>query len=329
MKKTIVSNFWLPEDVIQYAGGDFELVYPQEEISGHFGRDELLARLGEVDGVFVDLMPFDRQLIDAGGRRLKVIGRLGVGCDSVDCVYAGSKGIAVINTPQAVTEPTAELALTLLLDAARNISRLDRLVRREGRCSSPALFLGGSSTVMGKTLGIVGLGRIGSALARKARGLGMRIVYASPRPASPDVCAALQAEWLPLETLLARADFVSLNCPYRPENLHLINEKTLALMKKSAFLINAARGKLVDEAALARAIKNGDICGAALDVFEDEPAIAKELLALDRVVLAPHIGTWCYDTRVAMAKEALDGMRAYLAGGSPPNVFNKDSLRLS
>ena len=321
----IVCSFWVPDEIVEYVKNDCELIYPAEKITGHFSRNKLIEQAVSADAVFIDLLPFTKDMIDMAGFRLRAIGRLGVGCDSVDCEYAGYRGIAVINTPNAVTQPTAELTIALLLDAARNVTRLDRQTRQVGRCQLPDSFLTGSTTLYGKTLGIVGFGRIGTAVARKARGLGMKILYASPRPA--EAAAELEAVYLPLEELLQQSDFVSLHCPYKPENHHLINEKMLALMKPDAFLVNASRGKVIDEAALVRALQNKTICGAALDVYEAEPEISAGLLELENVVLVPHIGTWSYDARLAMAKEALDGLRQYLNGGSPPNIFNRDVLR--
>lgn len=328
MDKIIVCSFWVPDEIVEYVKNDCELIYPAEKITGHFSRNELLERAASADAVFIDLLPFTKEMIDAAGWRIKAIGRLGVGCDSVDCEYAGYRGIAVINTPNAVTQPTAELTVALILDAARNVTRLDRQTRQAGRCQLPDSFLTGSTTLFGKTLGIVGFGRIGTAVARKARGLGLKILYASPRRAPPDVEAELEAVYLPLEELLQQSDFVSLHCPYKPQNHHLINEKTLSMMKQSAFLVNASRGKVIDEAALVSALKNKTICGAALDVYEAEPEISAGLLELENVVLSPHIGTWSYDARIAMAKEALDGLCEWLNGGNPPNVFNKEFLRL-
>lgn len=328
MNKKILCNFWIPNEAKQFAGEGFDFILPKEEITGRFSREEFIPLLKDADAVLFDHAPFDKALIDAAGKRLKVIGRHGVGCDAVDCEYAGAKGIAVINTPNAVTEPTAELSIALMLDAARNVSRLDRKLRQERRCEGPASFVTGSSTVFGKTLGIIGLGRIGTAVARKARGLGMNTLYTKRTRAGAAVETELNARYVDLEELLQKSDFVSLHCPYTPENHHIINEKTLSFMKKSAFLINAARGKLIDEAALAQALKNKSICGAALDVYEFEPDISAELFALDNVVMTPHIGTWNYDARLDMLKEALEGVCAYLNGGQPPNIFNKQYLRV-
>lgn len=326
MKKKILFNFWIPGELVKYPGDDFELVYPKEEIEGHFDLGEVIPYLNEVNAVLIDGLPFDKSTIDKAGPQFKVIGRHGVGCDAVDYRYAGKKGIAVVNTPQTVTHPTAELAVTLLLDTARNVSRLDRTIRRNKECMTLFSFSEGSVTVYGKTLGIIGFGRIGKAVGIKAKGLGLNVIYFDPIRASAAQEAEIGVKYVPLEELLKIADFITLHCPYVPENHHLINEKTLSLMKLSAFLVNASRGKMVDEAALTAALKNKNIAGAGLDVYEFEPEINQELMKLENVVLAPHIGTWSWDTRLAMAKEALDGICAVLRGEDPPNVFNREFL---
>jgi lactate dehydrogenase-like 2-hydroxyacid dehydrogenase len=326
MKKKILCNFWIPGEVLKHLGDDFDLVYPKEEIAGHFGLGDVIPYLNEVNAVLIDGLPFDKSTIDKAGPQFQVIGRHGVGCDAVDCEYAGKKGIAVVNTPQTVTQPTAELAITLLLDTARNVSRLDRAIRGSNKCVTPFSFSGGSVAVYGKTLGIIGFGRIGKAVGVKARGLGLKVIYFDPIRAAAAQEAEIGVKHVPLEELLKIADFVTLHCPYVPENHHLINEKTLSLMKPSAFLVNASRGKMVDETALAAALKNKTIAGAGLDVYEFEPEINQELIQLENVVLAPHIGTWSRDTRLAMAKEALDGICKVLRGEDPLNVFNREFL---
>ncbi|MDR3077906.1 MAG: hypothetical protein LBV15_03980, partial [Planctomycetota bacterium] len=178
----------------------------------------------------------------------------------------------------------------------------------------------------GKTLGIIGYGRIGKAVGVKAHGLGMKILYHDVISAPAEIEKAVGARKVALEELLKTADFVTVHCPYIPENHHLINEKTLSLMKPSAYLVNASRGKMVDEAALVRALKAKTIKGAALDVYENEPEINPDLFDLDNVVLMPHIGTWSYDSRVTMMHEALGGIREYLEGKTPANIFNKEDL---
>lgn len=327
MKQKILASFWLPPEIVAEAGGEFELVYPQEKITGVFSLDETKKLLPDVDAAIIQGEPFTKEVIELGLKgRLKVIGRLGVGCDAVDCDFAGKSGVAVINTPHTVTEPTAELTISIMMAAARNIVHLDRQTRSLGKCGKQYSYDGLSVGLFGKTLGIIGFGRIGKAVARKARGLGMNILYSDVVAAPADVEKALDAKKTSVEDLLKQADFVSVHCPYTPENHHLINAKTLGMMKKSAVFVNASRGKMVDEAALVAALENGTIKAAALDVFEFEPEVNQKLLPMENVVIVPHIGTATYDARIEMAREVFKGTIEYLRGGNPGNIFNKDTL---
>jgi lactate dehydrogenase-like 2-hydroxyacid dehydrogenase len=326
-KKKLMISFWLPSEVLNALDGDVEVLYPQEETTGFFSMEEIRKRLPEMDGVLILGEVFDRSVIDLG-EKLEVIARCGVGCDNIDCKYAGEKGIAVVNTPEAVTRPTAELTVAIMLAVCRGIVRLDKKTRRDKACVLPPIFDDGAVRLSGSTLGIIGFGRIGRTVAHSAHGLGMKIVYADPAAASPEVERAVSAERVSIEELLKTSDFVSLHCPYTPENHHLIDEKALALMKPSSYLINASRGKMVKETALAEALKNDVIKGAALDVYEFEPQICPQLLELDNVVLVPHIGTYTYSTRIEMAREALFGVGAVLRGEIPSNIFNREYLVL-
>jgi lactate dehydrogenase-like 2-hydroxyacid dehydrogenase len=326
MKKKILINFWVPEEVLSVLGDDVEVVFPHEEISGYYDLDEIKARLPEVEAVLISDPPFDKSVIDLGVK-LEAIGRLGVGCDAVDCKYAGEKGIAVINTPNSVTHPTAELTIAIMMDVARRVTYLDKKLRMDRKCVAPFSYELISTGLFGKTLGIIGFGRIGKAVGYKAHGLGMKVLYTDTVPASAKTERELSARNVPLGELLSASDIVTVHCPYLPENHHLINAKTLAAMKPSALLVNASRGKMVDEAALASALKNKVIKGAALDVYEFEPQINESLIGMDNVVLVPHVGTWSYEARVEMGKEALEGICAVLRGHTPPNVFNKEYLK--
>ncbi|MDR1534366.1 MAG: dihydrofolate reductase [Planctomycetota bacterium] len=325
MKNKVLISFWIPPEVAAVLDGEAEVIFPGPEVTGVYSLDELKKLLPEVEAVTLGVEKFDREMIDLGVK-LRVIGRNGVGCDSVDCDYAARQGIAVINSPTAVTQPTAELAVGIMLDVARRLTFLDKKLRRDRKCVSLPSYETISAGLFAKTLGIIGYGRIGRAVGVKAHGLGMKIIYADPIPAPAEVEEAVGARRVTHEELLKTADFVTVHTPYFPANHHLINEKTLGLMKPGAYLINASRGKMVDEAALVRTLKAGGIKGAALDVYEMEPEINPELIELDNVVLVPHIGTWSYDARVAMMKEALGGIRDYLAGKTPPNVFNLEEL---
>lgn len=325
MKKKILFSFWIPEKVENFLGDGFEVVFPKKD-PGRFSMDELKKLVVDVDGIMVGGELIDKAFIDLG-KNLKAIGRHGVGCDAVDCDYAGKKGIPVINSPTAVTHPTAELAVALMMDVARCVTSLDKRIRQEKRCWGLPAYDHSATSLYGKTAGIIGFGRIGKAFAEKARGLGMHVLYADLIRAPKEVEDKLHAKKVEVEELLKTADFITIHTQYTPENHHMINEKTLSLMKPSAYLINASRGKMVDEAALVKALKDGKIKGAALDVFEFEPKITEALIEMDNVILTPHVGTWSFDARVEMAIETLTGMREYLNGGNPSNIFNRDVLK--
>ncbi len=325
MKSKILFAYWIPQEIIDSIKDDFDPVYPAEEIVGMFSPEEIRQLVVDCEVVMLGDQLFDKASIDAA-KKLKAIGRSGAGCDAIDCEYAGKKGIPVINAPSTVTQPTAELTIAVMLDVARCVSSVDRKIRQTGTCFKTPSFVKTATCLYGKTLGIIGFGRIGRQVALKAKGLDMKIVYADAFRAPKEVEDAIGARQVSQEELLRTSDFVSLHCPYLPENHHLINAKTLAMMKPSAYLVNASRGKMVEEAALIEALKNQTIRGAAIDVYEFEPKIGADLLTMENVVLTPHMGTWVYEARVAMVNEALDGVRAFLKGQTPPNLFNKEFL---
>jgi lactate dehydrogenase-like 2-hydroxyacid dehydrogenase len=222
------------------------------------------------------------------------------------------RGIRVTNTPQPVIEPTAELAFALMHDVARRTAEFDRKLR-EGRAEAFGVMNNLSHSLYGKTLGIIGMGRIGQALARRAVASGMSIIYHNRRPLGDEVIRRLgyEVKYVSQEELLQTADFVSLNLPYTPEVKHLIGEKELKMMKSTAYLINTARGAHVCEQALVDALKKGEIAGAAMDVYEHEPQITPELLELDKVVLSPHTGTGTWEGRIAMCENVCDNILAW------------------
>ena len=261
--------------------------------------------------------PVTREMI-LSAPHLQLVANFGVGFNNIDLDACRERGIRVTNTPQPVIEPTAELAFALMHDVARRTAEFDRKLRA-GQAEPFGVMNNLSHSLYGKTLGIIGMGRIGQALARRALASGMRIVYHNRRPIDDRVLDALtgyRTAQAPIgyrtkEELLREADFVSLNLPYTPEVKHLIGAAELKMMKKSAYLINTARGAHVDEEALVKALKEGEIAGAAMDVYEHEPQIHPELLTLDNVVLSPHTGTGTWEGRIAMCENVCDNILAW------------------
>ncbi len=288
-------------------------------------RAELLRRVGGCDGLLAMLTDrIDDELFDAAPR-LTVVANLAVGYDNVDVAAAERRGVVVTNTPDVLTEATADLTWALLLAAARRVGEGERLVRAgRWRGWRPTELLG--HAVAGRTLGIVGMGAIGTAVARRATGFDMRITYASRRSV-PAVEAGLGAVHLPLPDLLAGADVVSLHVPLTAETHHLLDAAALALMRPHAILVNTARGPVVDEAALAGALAAGSIAAAGLDVYEREPEVTGALLASDRVVLLPHLGSATVEARGAMVELAAANLVAVLGGRTPLTPVSPSSGR--
>ena len=286
------------------------------------GREELLRRVAGADAV-VSLLTerIDAELLDAAGPQLKVVANVAVGYDNIDVPACTERGIVAANTPGVLTEATADIALGLILSATRRLGEGERLIRSGQAWKWGMFFLLGSS-LQGKTLGVVGMGGIGQATARRAKAFGMEIVYQSRSEIDPGIAAELGARRVELEELLAISDVVSLHCPYGPATHHLIGAEQLAAMKSSAYLVNTARGPIVDEAALASALRDGQIAGAGLDVFENEPSVHPGLLELENVVLVPHLGSATVETRTAMAMLAADNALAVLSGERPPAPIN-------
>ncbi|OLT10171.1 D-glycerate dehydrogenase [Kocuria sp. CNJ-770] len=281
-------------------------------------REELLRRVAGADAV-VSLLTerVDAELLDAAGPQLKVVANVAVGYDNIDVPACTERGVVATNTPGVLTEATADIALGLILMATRRLGEGERLIRSGQDWKWGMFFLLGSS-LQGKILGVVGMGGIGQATARRARAFGMEIVYQSRSEIDPTIAAELGARRVELDELLAVSDVVSLHCPYGPATRHLIGAEQLAAMKDTAYLVNTARGPIVDEAALASALREGRIAGAGLDVYEHEPQVHPELLELDNVVLVPHLGSATVETRTAMAVLAADNVLAVLGGERPP-----------
>jgi glyoxylate reductase len=293
-------------------------VFPGEEGPS---RQELIKRLAGKEALLCTVTdPVDEEVI-AASPGLKIISNFGVGYNNIDVEAATRRGILVTNTPGVLTDATADLTWALILDVARRVSEGDRLVRRGGWTGwSPRFMLG--TEVTGKTLGIIGMGRIGRAVARRAHGFRMRILYCSRTRLTEREERELGAEYASLPRLLRESDFVSLHAPYTSETHGLIGRDELRLMKPTAFLINTARGQLVDEEALVAALKQGEIAGAALDVYEREPEVPQALVEMEQVVLAPHLGSATLETREAMARLAVENLIAYFRGERPPHPVN-------
>ena len=283
--------------------------------------DEFKAALQQYDAVCPTVCDsFPAEVLNVEDKRCKILANFGVGYNHIDIPAAKANGLIVTNTPDVLTQSTADIAMTLLLMTARRGAEGDRLVRAKkwtGWCPTHML----SSNVTGATLGLIGFGRIGQAMARKAHhGFDMNIIYYNPSAANEYVTQDLQAKRCnSVEEVLAQADFVSLHCPAGANTKHLINAQTLKLMKPSAHLINTARGDVVDSVALCEALKNKQIAGAGLDVYENEPHIYEGFLALENVELLPHLGSATLETRTAMGEKVLANLAAYFAGDTLPD----------
>ena len=292
----------------------FTTSLPAEGFS-RLAAHELYAPLSEAE-VLVSTFdyPVTREMI-ASAPSLQLITNFGVGFNNIDLDACRERGIRVTNTPQPVIEPTAELAFALMHDVARRTAEFDRKLRL-GTAEPFGVMNNLSHSLYGKTLGIIGMGRIGQALARRAVASGMTVIYHNRRPLGDEAMRRLgyEATYVSMEELLQISDFVSLNLPYTPEVKHLIGANELRMMKSTAYLINTARGAHVHEEALVQALKTGEIAGAAMDVYEHEPQIHPELLTLDNVVLSPHTGTGTWEGRIAMCENVCDNILAWEQG---------------
>jgi glyoxylate reductase len=284
-------------------------------------RQNLLQSIDKKEGLLCTITDrIDNKLLDRGAK-LRMIANFGVGFDNIDVEAATARGIAVSNTPDVLTDATADLAFALILATARRVVEGDKRTRAgKFRFFAPLNFLG--SEVSGKTLGIVGLGRIGKAVARRARGFDLKIIYYSRRKIEPSEEKALGATYRELNTLISEADFVSLHVPLSENTHHLIGREELETMKPSAFLINTSRGPVVDEQALVVALQEGTIAGAGIDVYEEEPLLAPGLTELDNAVLLPHLGSATVETRTRMGLKAAENLLIGLQGERPPNCLN-------
>jgi glyoxylate reductase len=295
-------------------------------------RDVLLKKASEVDAMVTLLTDkIDRELLDRA-KNLRIIAQYAVGFDNIDIRYATEKGVYVTNTPEVLTHATADLAMALLLAVTRRIVEADSFVRngeweRSRTGWHPLMLLG--MELDGKILGVIGMGRIGREVAKRARSFGMKIVYYDLRRLPQEEEDSLGAKFLDLEELLSTSDVVTIHANLTEQTRHLINEQRLRLMKPTAYLINVARGAIVDANALVKALKEGWIAGAGLDVFEEEPLPAShELTKLKNVVLAPHIGSATIEARNAMAEKVALNLIEFLNGRVPPDLVNKDVVKV-
>ena len=291
----------LPIEGFRQLDKRFTLVMPQED------RHDVCTEAEILVSTFDYRVP--REMIEAMPC-LRLIANFGAGYNNIDLEACRERGIRVTNTPQPVIEPTAELAFALMIDIARRVSEFDRTIRNSQ--ASFGVMRNLSHSLYGKTLGIIGMGRIGQSLARRAIASGMRVIYHNRHRLPAETEQQYNAVYTDFQTLLQDSDYVSLNLPYTPEVHHLIGKPELGMMKRTAYLINTARGAHVDEEALVEALKSGIIAGAALDVYEHEPAISTELLKLNNVVLSPHTGTGTWEGRIAMCENVTDNIIAFV-----------------
>jgi len=285
----------------------------------------LAAAIHDADGVMPAGVRISRNIIDAAPK-LRVVSNIAVGYDNIDLDACNHRHIMVTNTPDVLTEATADVAFALILSAARRVAEGDRYVR-SGHWTQWQWGCLWGTEMHGKTLGLYGFGRIAQATARRGRGFSMRILYYARNRVSPSMERELGAELVDRETLLRESDFLSLHVPMTSETRHAIGAQELALMKPSAFVINTARGPIVDEEALVQALQAGGLAGAGLDVFENEPRVHPALIAMDKVTLLPHVGSATAETRMRMALLAAQNLLAALRGERPPNLVNPEAFK--
>lgn len=321
MKPTVFVTRQLPPKVMEALEQDFAITCnPHDRV---LTRDELLQGVKGFDGLLPLLTDaIDGELLDAAGPQLKIVANYAVGFNNIDVDACTARKVAVSNTPGVLTDTTADLAMALLLAVARRLPESD-VYARAGKYDgwAPQLFLG--TDVHHKTLGLMGFGRVGRALAQRARGFDMKVIYFDNKPCTMEENQELGVTCVDSETVLKEADFLSLHVPLTPNTHHLLGPKEFEMMKPGAFVINTARGEVINEAALVEAINSGQIAGAGLDVFENEPEIHPGLKANPSVVILPHIGSASIETRTAMGMLDHMNLKACLIDGQvPPNCLN-------
>ena len=314
----------IPERALRLLQGHYSVEVNNEDRP--LRREELLDKVRGRHGVMTMLNDMvNDELMDAAGSQCRIFANYAVGVNNIDIPSASQRGIFISNTPDVLTDATADMAWALLLATARRIAEGDRIIRSGGFIGWSPLFMLGVE-VTGKTLGIVGAGRIGQAVARRASGFDMKILYTANSPKT-DFEKTTGASFIGLDSLLELSDFVSLHVPLTPVTHHLISKHEFGIMKETAILINTSRGPVIDEKALAEALRTGQIRGAGLDVYEREPEVEKGLLDLDKAVLCPHLGSATRETRERMGLMAAENILAALRGEMPPQCLNPEAAK--
>lgn len=281
-----------------------------------FSKEEIIEKIGDCDALLSMFnLPIDKEIIDAG-KNLKIISNFGVGFNNIDIEYAKTKGIAVCNTPDPVIEPTAELAFALMSDLSRRVSEYNRKLQYKEPIKWGVMENLGTG-LYNKTLGIIGMGRIGQAVARRAHAAGMKIQYYNRHQLAASIEQLYNAQYVTFEEILKTSDYISLHTPLDDSTHHLLDEKAISSSKKGVFIINTARGPVIDEEALVQYLENGHIGGVGLDVFEKEPNIHEGLRGKDNVVIVPHIGTATHEARKAMFEYAMKNIQLFFDGKNP------------
>jgi len=286
------------------------------------GSAQLIAAAKEADVLVPTVTDrIDRAVLSQAGDQLKLIANFGTGVDNVDLETARNRGIIVTNTPGVLTEDTADMTMALILAVPRRLAEGAAYLKNEGadwKGWSPTWMLG--HRIFGKRLGIVGMGHIGQAVARRAKAFGLQIHYHNRRPIGQEIELELEATyWESLDQMLARMDIISVNCPHTPATYHLLSARRLKLLKPTAYIVNTARGEVIDENALARMIEAEEIAGAGLDVFEHEPAVNPKFLKSDRTVVLPHLGSATIEGRIDMGEKVIINIKTFLDGHAPPD----------
>lgn len=318
MRKKILVVAQVPRIGLSELEEKFDIIYPVEF---QFGLEELKQHIKDADAVMsVFILPLPGEVIRCA-TKLKIIANFGVGFNNIDLAAASSSGVVVCNTPNAVTEPTAEMAMGLMISVMRRITETDRRLRSDPNFKW-GMMLNLGNGLYGKTLGIIGMGRIGRALAKRAAAAGMKIIYYNRTKLSNEIEAQFNADWVPFEALISKADVISIHCPLTELTHHLIDEKEMKMMKDGVFIINTSRGAVINESVLVKYLQKGKIGGAGLDVFEDEPNIPSALYQMNNVVLTPHNATGTIDTRIELAREASKNILDFFEGKKTISIVN-------